>query len=220
MSPYILNNNWWGTEDATGQQCIWGTCQDGDTIGWVTSWDWSGGSNWVLTYASVVFGWQWGFPVPDTGLPVQLSSGRAVNCGWDFVLAQASGSFNVAYDLWLHDTASPPSDGGQTDEIMIWLNTQGEAMPAGSTTASGISIGGATWTLWEGSAGSWGVFSYVRSDNVTSATLNVMDFLNDLVVRGLLSDTKYLTGVQAGIEVRMGTTSGTLTTSSFYCRIQ
>jgi hypothetical protein len=48
----------------------------------------------------------------------------------------------------------------------------------------------------------------------------MMEFLNDLVDRGLVSDTKYLSGVQAGIEVRPGTTSGTLTTHSFYCRIQ
>ena len=220
MSPYILNNNWWGTEGAVGQQCIWGTCQDGDTIGWVTNWDWSGGSNAVLTYVSVVFGWQWGFPVAGTGLPIQLSSGAAVNCGWDFTLAQATGSYNVAYDLWLHDTATPPSDGGQTDEIMIWLNSQGGgAVPAGSMSASGISIGGGAWNLWVGNVG-WPVFSYLRSDNVTSATLDMMEFLNDLVDRGLVSNTKYLSGVQAGIEVRPGTTSGTLTTHSFYCRIQ
>ncbi len=137
MTPYILNNNWWGTDGATGKQCLWGTCQNGDTIGWVTNWNWSGGSNWVLTYTSVVFGWQYGFPVANTGLPIQVSSGKAINCGWDYALTQTSGSFNVAYDIWLHDTANPPSSGGQAGEIMIWLYNQGAA-PAGSVTASSI----------------------------------------------------------------------------------
>ncbi len=219
MSPYILNNNWWGTEGATGQQCVWGTCQQGDTIGWVTNWDWNGGSNWVLTYVSVVFGWQWGYPVEGTGLPIQISSGTSINCGWDFALTETSGSFNVAYDIWLHDTPNPPSDGGQTDEIMIWLYSEGAPAPAGSATVSGISLGQGSWTLWVGDVG-WPVFSYVRSENVNSATFDVMDFLDDLVGRGLVSDAKYVSGVQAGIEVRKGTTRGTLTTNSFYCRIE
>jgi hypothetical protein len=218
MSPYILNNNWWGTDGATGTQCLWGTCQNGDTIGWVTNWNWSGGSNWVLTYTSVVFGWQYGFPVANTGLPIQVSSGKAINCGWDFALTQTSGSFNVAYDIWLHDTATPPSSGGQAGEIMIWLYNQGAA-PAGSVTASSISVGGAPWNLWVGNVG-WPVYSYVRTSNVTSATLNVMDFTGDLVNRKYVPETQYVSSVQAGIEVRKGTTSGTLKTNSFYCRIQ
>jgi xyloglucan-specific endo-beta-1,4-glucanase len=68
MGKYILNNNWWGTSGATGQQCVWGTCEDGDVASWVTNWTWTGGKSSVLTYASVVFGWQYGFPVSNTGV--------------------------------------------------------------------------------------------------------------------------------------------------------
>jgi xyloglucan-specific endo-beta-1,4-glucanase len=217
MGKYILNNNWWGTTGATGQQCVWGTCQDGDVIGWVTNWNWSGGTSSVITYTSVVFGWQYGFQVSNTGLPIQVSSGKAINCGWDFALSQTSGGFNVAYDIWLHTSANPPSTGGQSDEIMIWLNKLGNPAPAGSNYASNISIGGATWTLAEGNVG-WPVHSYLRTSNTTSAVLNIMAFLNDLVTRGRIPNTRYVTGVQAGLEVRSG--GGTLTTNGFYCRIE
>jgi len=217
MGKYILNNNWWGTSGATGQQCIWGTCQDGDVVGWVTNWNWSGGSSPVLTYSSVVFGWQYGFQVSNTGLPIQVSAGKAINCGWDFALTQTSGAYNVAYDIWLHTSANPPSTGGQSDEIMIWLNKAGTAIPAGSTYASGISLAGATWNLSEGNVG-WPVHSYVRTSNTSSAVMNVMAFMNDLVTRGRIPNTRYVTGVQAGIEVRSG--GGTLTTNGFYCRIE
>jgi hypothetical protein len=217
MGKYILNNNWWGTAGATGQQCIWGTCQDGDVVGWVTNWNWSGGTSPVLTYSSVVFGWQYGFQVSNTGLPIQVSTSKAINCGWDFALTQTSGGYNVAYDIWLHTSANPPSTGGQSDEIMIWLNKAGNPAPAGSTYASGISIAGATWNLWEGNVG-WPVHSYVRTPNTSSATMNVMAFMNDLVTRGRIPNTRYVTGVQAGVEVRSG--GGTLTTNGFYCRIE
>lgn len=217
MGKYILNNNWWGTSGATGQQCVWGTCQDGDVVGWVTNWTWSGGTSSVLTYTSVVYGWQYGFQVQNTGLPIQVSTSKAINCGWDFGLTQTSGAFNVAYDIWLHTSANPPSNGGQSDEIMIWLNKLGNPAPAGSVYASNISIAGATWTLWEGNVG-WPVHSYVRTANTSSAVMNVMAFMNDLVTRGRIPNTRYVTGVQAGVEVRSG--GGTLTTNGFYCRIE
>jgi hypothetical protein len=155
--------------------------------------------------------------VANTGLPIQVSSKKAINCGWDFALSEATGAYNVSYDIWLHTSANPPSTGGQSDEIMIWLNVGGGPAPAGSKYASNISIAGATWTLWEGNVG-WPVHSYVRTGNVNSATFDVMAFMNDLVTRNRIPNTRYVTGVQAGIEVRTG--GGTLTTNGFYCRIE
>ena len=226
MGPYILYNNWWGATGATGQQCIWGTCQNGDVIGWVTNWSWNGGTGSVLTYGSVVFGWHYGWPVPNTGLPIPVTSTKAVNCGWDFTLTQTSGAFDVVYDVWLHPTANAPTenppytDGGQSDEVMIWLNQAGNPAPAGPKVASGISIAGSTWNLFEGSAGTWAIHSYVLTSNTTTSAFDIMSFVKDLITRKLMPNTRYLTGVEAGVEVRTGTGSGTLTTNSFYCRIQ
>ena len=217
LGKYILNNNWLGTAGATGEQCLGGTCQDEDVVGWVTDWNWSGGTGQVLTYASAIFGWQYGFQIDDTGLPIEVASDQAINCGWDFTLSQTSGAYNVAYDIWLHPTANPPSTGGQADEIKIWLNQAGDPAPVGSVYASGISLGGATWTLYEGNVG-WPVHSYLRTGNTSSATLDVMAFMKDLVTRGRIPSTRYVTGVQAGVEVRSG--GGTLTTNGFYCRIE
>ncbi|MBV9945965.1 MAG: hypothetical protein JOZ69_03865 [Myxococcales bacterium] len=218
MGKYILNNNEWGISGATGQQCTWGTCQSGDAAGWATNWNWTAGKNFVLTYSSIVWGWQYGFQVSNTGLPVAVSANKAINCTWDFTPGQLSGQYDIAYDIWLHPNGNPPSSGGQSDEIMIWLNWTSGAVPSGSTAASGFSLAGATWNLWEGNSGSWPIHSYVRVGNITSSVLNITTFLQDLVSRGLIPNTRFVTGVQAGIEVRSG--SGTLTTTDFSCQIQ
>jgi hypothetical protein len=226
IGPYILYNNWWGASGATGQQCIWGTCQNGDVIGWTTNWSWNGGTGSVLTYSSVIFGWHYGWPVANTGLPIPVASTKAINCGWDFTLTQTSGAFDVVYDVWLHPTANAPTEnppytnGGQSDEVMIWLNQAGNPAPAGPKVASGISIAGSTWNLFEGSAGSWAIHSYVLTGNSTTSAFDIMSFVKDLIARALMPNTRYVTGVEAGVEVRTGKGSGTLTTNSFYCRIQ
>jgi hypothetical protein len=45
-----------------------------------------------------------------------------------------------------------------------------------------------------------------------------MDFLKDLTTKGWMSSSKYLTSIEAGTEVFVGT--GRLDTDSYYCTIQ
>ncbi len=215
VSKYWLNNNLWGASSGTGSQCIWRTCQSGDLVGWGTSWNWANAPSSVKSYASLVVGWQWGWKHTDTGLPVQLSSTKAVNCGWSFTVNQ-TGTIDVAYDLFAHNIANPGTNDDPTDEIMIWLYNSG-AGPIGTSQAT-PSVAGTTWDLHRGTNNRWNVFSYVRTANATTSVMNLMDFMKDLVSRGWMQNTKYLTAVQAGTEVFVG--NGQLDTSGFYCRVQ
>jgi hypothetical protein len=217
LGKYWVNNNVWGADGATGSQCIWSTCQSGNTIGWGTDWTWSGAASSVKSYASAVLGWHWGWVVPQasTGLPIQLSSGASATCGWTFQVTQ-SGTINVAYDLWLHSISNPDYASDPTEEIMIWLYNSG-AGPIG-TQQTTVTIGGASWALYRGQNGSTNVYSFLRSSNTTSTTLNLMDFLSDLVSRGWVSSSRYLTSIEAGTEVFTGT--GSVDTDSYSCVIQ
>ena len=220
LGKYWLNNNVWGADGASGTQCVWQTCLSGNTIGWGTSWSWNGGQG-VVSYASSVLGWHWGSEeqngnVTRSGLPVQLSSNANVTCGWTFNVDQ-NGTINVSYDLWAHNTPSPDYQTDPSDEIMIWLYTGGGAGPIGGPVGD-VVIDGTTWTLHEGSNGSWDVHSFVRSGNTTSTTLNIMSFLNELVRRGGMSAGQYLTSIEAGTEVYSGT--GQLDTDAYFCTIQ
>jgi hypothetical protein len=220
MGKYWVNNNQWGVAKSgtTGQQCVWGTCQTGDLVGWGTSWNWTSGSGGVKTFASLVFGWQWGWKVTNTGLPVQISANRMVNCGWDFTVSQ-TGTIDVSYDTWLHSISNPGTNDTPTEEVMIWLDAEGGAGPIGARVAAGVKLAGATWDLHQGPGGStWPVSSYVRTSNATTSVMNMMEFYNDLVSRGWIPNTRYLSSIQAGTEVFTGT--GSLTTNGFYCRVQ
>ncbi len=217
VGKYWLNDNWWGAEGASGTQCVWDTCSSGNTIGWGTSWDWSGGSaSQVKSFGSVVLGWHWGWELQNTGLPFQLSENPDVTCGWTYTV-DATGTFNVTYDLFT--SSDPEGAGDPSEEIMILLrDVDGSAGGLGSLVAE-VSVAGTNWRLYDGSNGSWSVYQFIRTANAeTGATFNLMDFLNDLIARGLLSADKHLLSIQAGTEVFQG--SGRLDTSSFYCNIE
>jgi xyloglucan-specific endo-beta-1,4-glucanase len=217
---YWVNNNWWGVSTGiTGTQCVWGTCQTGDLVGWGTSWDWrTGAPNAVKTYASLILGWQFGTRIANTGLPVQLSATQTINCGWSFNVTQ-TGTIDVAYDTWLHSIPNAGSTSTPTEEVMIWLYSAGGAGPIGPVVAPSISLAGTTWDLHEGPGGaSWPVASYVRTTNATTSVMNMMDFYRDLVTRGFIPNTRYLSSIQAGVEVFNGT--GQIDTNGYYCRVQ
>jgi hypothetical protein len=224
LGKYWLNNNQWGMSAGSGTQSIWSTCQQGDLVGWGTSWNWTGTANQVKSYGSSVFGWQWGWKVTNTGMPVQISAGKKITCGWDFSVTQSGGAMNVAYDIFAHTLPMAGTNDDPTDEIMIWLYSAGGAGPLG-TKQTTVTVAGTSWDLYRGTINDtstgkvrWNVFSFVRTANATTAVLNIMDFANDLVTRGWMQNSKYISSVQSGTEVFTGT--GQLITNGYYCRIQ
>jgi hypothetical protein len=156
--------------------------------------------------------------VSGTGLPIQLSSNQAVSCGWSFTPRNVTGTMNVAYDLWVHGVSNPGSSSSPTDEIMIWLYRTGGAGPIGAPVGTPVTIAGTTWQLHQGANGSTNVHSFIRTSNATTAVLNMMDFVRNLTSRGSIPSSRYLSSVQAGTEVFIGT--GAIDTHGFYCRIQ
>ena len=215
MGKYWINNNLWGRDSGSGWQCIWDTYRSGNTIGWGTSWGWSGQSNQVKSFSSSVLGWHWGWRTSGHELPVRLSAGRDVYTNWRYRVS-GSGTMNVAYDLWLHNISNPDWQNNPTDEVMIWLYRSGGAGPLGSYQGT-VWIAGTSWDLYRGNIG-WNVFSFVRRSNTTSATLHLQDFLGHLVGRGWMSSSKYLSSVQAGTEVFVG--NGQLDTDSYVADIR
>ncbi|MET9086561.1 hypothetical protein ABZX77_32570 [Streptomyces sp. NPDC004237] len=88
----------------------------------------------------------------------------------------------MAYALWLHGKSAADRQDRPTGEIMIWLNRQGGAGPPGTKYGS-VSLGGVMWDICQGDIG-WKVYSFVS--------------------RKLLSDDKYVSGIESGSEVFQG----------------
>jgi hypothetical protein len=222
---YWVNNNWWGISASNpipGMQCIWGTCQTGDLVGWGTSWTWNGAGG-VKTFSSLVMGWQFGLKIPNSGLPVQISANHAINCGWSFAVT-GTGTIDVSYDTWMHTIPAPGFADAPVEEVMIWLYESGGAAPIGPVVAANVSLAGTTWDLHEGQGGStWRVASFVRRTTATTAVMNMAEFYNYLAAppapqQPYIQKAWYLTSIQTGTEVFNGT--GELDTNGFYCRVQ
>ncbi|GHO80610.1 hypothetical protein KSD_83810 [Ktedonobacter sp. SOSP1-85] len=217
LGKYWLNSNLWGAETGSGSQYLWDTSQSDAAIAWGTSWDWSGPVDTVKSYNCAVLGWHWGWKLSDTGLPLQLCEHRNVQTSWDFHLQETTpGSLNVSYDLWL--SSDPHLGNANADhEIMIWLYQSGDIRPIGTKQTS-IALGGTTWELWEGSLPQcgWPVHSFLHTSNTTSQALDLREFFDYLVERGL-STSQYLISVEAGAEVFTG--AGRLDTTAYFVEI-
>jgi hypothetical protein len=82
---------------------------------------------------------------------------------------------------------------------MLWMNKQGAVGPLGSkqTTAS---IGGHTWDVYRGSNGANAVFSFVRTSNTNSGSVDVLAVMNWVRTQGWYADVS-VGEVQFGFEI-------------------
>jgi hypothetical protein len=202
-STIWVNNNTWGSDSSPAGWSESITTNSGSA--WRTDFNWPSGANnnSVKAYPSAVLGWHWGWHFPNTGLPVQLSANRNVNSNYAYTVNFGGGVGNVAYDIWLH-TQSNPLYENPSDEIMIWVNSTNGAGPISQQTViSNISIGGSTWNLHRGNIG-WNVWSFVRTSNSGSGSINVKNFTDYLRANQGMAASKYLTSVQFGTEIFRG----------------
>ncbi|GIE36204.1 glycosyl hydrolase family 5 [Actinoplanes italicus] len=191
---YVVMNNRWGT---TAEQCI-NVTSTGFSI---TSQQGVGSTSGApVSYPAVYFGCHYTNCSPGTNLPIQVSaiSSATSSINYNFV---SGATYNASYDIWLDP--SPKRDGVNAQEIMIWFNRQGSIQPIGSRVGS-ATIGGRTWEVWQGSNGSNAVVSYVAPSAISSWSFSVLDFINDVKNRGAITNSWYLTSIQAGFEPWIG----------------
>ncbi|MDG4837008.1 cellulose binding domain-containing protein [Micromonospora sp. WMMD967] len=191
---YVVQNNRWGT---TAEQCI-NVTNNGFEIRTLNG---SSPTNGAPTaYPSVFFGCHYTNCSPGTNLPMQVSqiSSATSSISYRYV---SGATYNASYDIWLDP--SPKRDGVNQMEIMIWLNRQGSIQPIGSVVGT-TNLAGRTWEVWRGSNGSNNVISYVAQSAISSLNFSVLDFINDTRNRGAITNSWYLTSIQAGFEPWQG----------------
>ena len=103
----------------------------------------------------------------------------------------SGGNWESAYDVWLN---------GSGIEIMMWTYVSGNVGPLGSSVGT-VTMDGNTWTLYAGNNGSNPTYSFVRSGNETSGTVNILNLLKYLEnTKGYFSNPT-LSTIQYGWEI-------------------
>jgi chitodextrinase len=189
---YIVQNNRWG---ANTPQCIDVTAT-GFTITQANHNNPTNGA--PAAYPSVYLGCHYTNCSTGSNLPIQVSQISSATSSISYTFA--GGTYNASYDIWLDPT--PRTDGQNGTEIMIWFNRQGSIQPVGSPVGN-ATVAGRSWEVWRGNPG-WNVVSYVSSTPIPSWSFSVLDFIADVRARGVITNSWYLTSIQAGFEPWVG----------------
>jgi hypothetical protein len=188
----------WSNGGYTLYNDIWGSGAGPQTI-WANSY-----SNWGVWANHPNTGGVKSYPNATRYVGKQLSSLKSVSSSFN-VTVPSSGAYETAYDIW---------DSSDADEIMLWENKTGAVGPLG-TSQGNVTVGGSTWTVYKGTNGSNAVFSFVRTSNTSSGTVDVLAVLNWLRnTKGWIGDVT-LGNVQFGYEITSSSGGLDFTTNSF-----
>ncbi|GHE13764.1 glycoside hydrolase family 12 protein [Streptomyces alanosinicus] len=173
LNGYTLYNNVWGS--GAGSQCTWA----------------NSGTSWGV----------WADHPNTGGIKSYANSTKSINkridsLGWltsDYnVSVPSSGAYETAYDIW---------DTNHKYEIMLWMNKTGAVGPIGSYQDN-VTVGGHNWNVYKGTNGSNEVFSFLRTSNSTSGTVDVKPILNWIAYsKGWMSSSETIGDVQFGYEI-------------------
>ncbi|MZF89738.1 hypothetical protein [Streptomyces sp. SID5643] len=190
LNGYTLYNNIWG--GGAGSQCIWA----------------NSGTNWGVWANHPNTGGIKSYPNQTKAINKSITSLGSLSSSYN-VSVPSSGAYNTSYDIW---------DTDHDYEIMLWVNKTGPVGPIGSSQGS-VSLGGHSWNVFKGTNGANEVFSFIRTSNSSSGTVNILPILK------WIKDTKKWMGnetigdVQFGYEITsssggMNFTTNNLTVSS------
>lgn len=183
---YTLYNNIWGS--GYGPQSIWANSY-GNWGVWANHPNTGG----IKSYPNAT---RWiGKPVSQLG---------TTTSSFNVSVPTSGVAFTSAYDIWSADNAH---------EIMLWMNKYGPVGPLG-TFQSRTSVGGHTWDIYRGSNGANQVYSFVRTSNTNSGTVDIRAIARWIRTAGWFGDVT-IGNVQFGYEITSSSGGKDFTTNSF-----
>jgi len=226
--PYRYSNNQWGSKKAKGkaEQCLLLREVEGKTeLGW--TWNWPGFDPSVFAYPEIEFGWKpWsGGKSTDARFPIKVSELPRLTLRYE-VETVATGSYDLAPEVWLTNTASAPmapNPQSITTEVMFWMDYASGARPAGRVIET-PTIDGVEYELWkednigaDANGKGWTLLSFKSPKIVHRGTLAIDKMLKHLVDAKLANPDDYLASVEFGNEVMGG--SGTTWVKQFEIQV-
>ncbi|MGO4425676.1 hypothetical protein AB4Z54_45030, partial [Streptomyces sp. MCAF7] len=169
---YTLYNNIWGS--GAGSQTIWANSYT----------DWGVWANHPNT------GGIKSYPNAKRVVGKKVSALSSLNSSYN-VTVPSSGAYNTSYDIW---------DTNYDYEIMLWMNKTGPVGPLGTSQGS-LTLGGHSWTVYKGSNGANEVFSFIRTSNSSSGSVDIKAIVNWIKnTKGWFGDVT-IGDVQFGYEI-------------------
>lgn len=193
---YTIYNDVWGS--GAGAQSIWANSY----------------SNWGVWAQHPDTGGVKSYPNVTKAISKSLSSITTLKSSFN-VTSPSSGSYSTTYDIWTN---------GSTYEIMLWMNNNGSVNPISYTwnssgqpvpVNSNVSVGGHTWNVYQGSNGSNIVYSFVRTSDTNSGTVDILAVLKWINTKGWFSGTQTVNTVQFGFEITSSSAGLDFITNSY-----
>ncbi|QKV79866.1 hypothetical protein [Amycolatopsis sp. Hca4] len=173
----------WSNGGYTVRNDVWGSGAGPQTI-WANSY-----SNWGVWADHPNTGGIKSYPHSAKNVGRTIGSLHQVSSTFT-VTRPGSGAYETAYDIWANNNAY---------EIMLWVNKQGPVGPLG-TKQTTVTVGGHTWDVYRGSNGSNEVFSFLRTSDANTGTVDILAVMNWIKSRGWFGDVT-LGEVQFGFEI-------------------
>jgi len=207
-SKYRVQNNVWNKSAATGayiQRVFTESLNGKEALGW--QWNWPLNSVNVVSYPEVIYGDKaWSPPSGiSTEFPITAASSDIV-ANFDISLS-AKGTYNMAFSIWGYSNSSNPK-GSITHEIMIWIVNEG-MLPAG-TKRYNLTVNGIIFDVYVrenhgdasgGTSHTWTYVAFSPRTNFLNGPLNIHEFTDFLISKGILSSSTYLSSLELGNEV-------------------
>jgi hypothetical protein len=173
----------WSNGGYTVRNDVWGSGAGPQTI-WANSY-----SNWGVWADHPNTGGVKSYPHSARYIGKRISALGSLSSSFN-VSRPGSGAYETAYDIWAD---------GSNYEIMLWMNKQGAVGPIGSLQTS-ATVGGHSWNVYKGSNGSNQVFSFLRTSNTNSGSVDIKAVMNWIKNRGWIGDAT-MNEVQFGFEI-------------------
>jgi len=206
---WVASGQWdtWTSNGFTVYNNIWGSGAGSQTIWARTPTNWGVIANHPMTSGVK------SYPHTVRGSVNRTVSSLASMTTSFNVSVPGSGNYATAYDIWANNWAY---------EVMLWMNQNGAVGPIaeqydqnGAVPAfRNLSLGGHTWNIYRGSNGANAVFSFLRTSNTNSGTIDVRAILNWLRTQGWWGDVT-VGEAQFGFEISGTNGSAAFTDNSF-----
>ncbi|GAB7042063.1 MULTISPECIES: glycoside hydrolase family 12 protein [Catenuloplanes] len=183
---YTLYNNIWGS--GYGAQTIWANSY----------------SNWGVWADHPNTGGIKSYPNATRWVGKRVSALGTTTSSFNVTVPTSGVAFTTAYDIWSSDNAH---------EIMLWMNKYGPVGPLGTFQVR-ASVGGHTWDIYRGSNGANNVYSFIRTGNTNSGTVDIRAVAQWLRTNGWWGDVT-VGNVQFGYEITSAAGGKDFVTNSF-----